>query len=145
MFIKILGFDPSGAPILPNTAKSNDPDVIRREKMGWEEISQRAAKVVSFSGGHHTFIALSITITLFRSGWTRTIFENNAIRLDIWGSLMCHANGRSQRWTHRHVQGAFSYSAGFERPSYCLHYQSMSLFLNHTDIQMLTWIPCRSI
>lgn len=48
--IQILGFDPSGAPILPNTAKSNDPDVIRREKMGWEEISHRAAKIVSFSG-----------------------------------------------------------------------------------------------
>lgn len=48
--LKILGFGPSGAPILPNTAKSNDPDVIRREKMGWEEISLQAAKIVSFIG-----------------------------------------------------------------------------------------------
>ena len=49
---QILGFNPSGAPILPDTAKSNDPDVIRREKLGWEEISIQAAKIVSFSGTH---------------------------------------------------------------------------------------------
>lgn len=48
--VKILGFGPSGAPILPNTAFSNDPDVIRREKMGWNEISMQAAKIVSFIG-----------------------------------------------------------------------------------------------
>jgi hypothetical protein len=47
---QILGFGPSGAPILPHTAHSADPDVIRREKMGWEEISIQAAKIVSFIG-----------------------------------------------------------------------------------------------
>lgn len=47
---KILGFDALGAPILPSTAKSSDPDVIRREKIGWEEIAMQAAKLVSFIG-----------------------------------------------------------------------------------------------
>ncbi|KAJ7925310.1 GTP-binding protein 1 [Mycena leptocephala] len=45
--MEILGFSPSGAPILPNTANSTDPDVIRREKLGWEEIS---IQVVSLDG-----------------------------------------------------------------------------------------------
>ncbi|KJA19920.1 hypothetical protein HYPSUDRAFT_43812 [Hypholoma sublateritium FD-334 SS-4] len=60
--MEILGFDPAGAPILPNTAKSNDPDVIRREKMGWEEISKRAAKVVSFSdlAGHERYLKTTL-------------------------------------------------------------------------------------
>lgn len=48
--VQILGFGPSGAAILPNTANSTDPDVIRREKLGWEEISVQAAKIVSFIG-----------------------------------------------------------------------------------------------
>lgn len=29
---------------------SSDPDVIRQEKLGWEEISVQAAKIVSFIG-----------------------------------------------------------------------------------------------
>ena len=47
---KILGFDPEGLPILPSTANSADPDVVRREKLGWEQISAKAAKIVSFIG-----------------------------------------------------------------------------------------------
>lgn len=47
---QILGFSPSGAPILPNTSNSTDQDVIRREKLGWDEISVQAAKIVSFIG-----------------------------------------------------------------------------------------------
>lgn len=50
MRCQILGFGPTGKPILPNTAHSNDPEVIRREKMGWEEISIQASKIISFSG-----------------------------------------------------------------------------------------------
>jgi hypothetical protein len=37
-------------PILPDSANSTDPDVIRREKLGWGEISLLAAKIVSFIG-----------------------------------------------------------------------------------------------
>ena len=47
---KILGFDALGTPILPISAKSFDPDVIRREKIGWEEIAVQSAKLVSFIG-----------------------------------------------------------------------------------------------
>jgi hypothetical protein len=45
-----LGFDTSGVPILPNIAPGADPEVVRREKLGWEEISNQAAKIVSFIG-----------------------------------------------------------------------------------------------
>ena len=50
--IQILGFSPSGLPILPSTTNPVDPDVIRRERLGWDEITQRAAKVVSFIGAY---------------------------------------------------------------------------------------------
>ena len=50
MIEQILGFSPSGAPILPNASNSTDQDVIRREKLGWDEISAQAAKIVSFIG-----------------------------------------------------------------------------------------------
>ncbi|KAJ3517199.1 hypothetical protein NLJ89_g646 [Agrocybe chaxingu] len=60
--MEILGFGPSGAPILPNTAHSTDPDVIRREKMGWEEISSQAAKIVSFTdlAGHERYLKTTL-------------------------------------------------------------------------------------
>ncbi|CAA7263154.1 unnamed protein product [Cyclocybe aegerita] len=60
--MEILGFGPSGAPILPNTAHSTDPDVIRREKMGWEEISLQAAKIVSFTdlAGHERYLKTTL-------------------------------------------------------------------------------------
>ncbi|KAI0675339.1 GTP-binding protein 1 [Trametes maxima] len=51
--MEILGFGPSGEPILPKTAHSTDPETIRREKMGWEEISRQASKIISFSGNKH--------------------------------------------------------------------------------------------
>lgn len=53
LYDQILGFGPSGAPILPNSTNTTDPDVIRREKLGWEEISVQAAKIVSFIGRLH--------------------------------------------------------------------------------------------
>lgn len=49
-YMQILGFGPTGKPILPPTAHSTDPETIRREKMGWEEISRQASKIISFSG-----------------------------------------------------------------------------------------------
>ncbi|KAJ6593909.1 GTP-binding protein 1 [Mycena capillaripes] len=60
--MEILGFSPSGAPILPNTANSTDPDVIRREKLGWEEISIQAAKIVSFIdlAGHERYLKTTL-------------------------------------------------------------------------------------
>ncbi|KAH9949572.1 P-loop containing nucleoside triphosphate hydrolase protein [Amylocystis lapponica] len=60
--MEILGFGPSGAPILPSTAHSNDADVIRREKLGWEEISVQAAKIVSFIdlAGHERYLKTTL-------------------------------------------------------------------------------------
>ncbi|KAF9531630.1 GTP-binding protein 1 [Crepidotus variabilis] len=60
--MEILGFAPSGGPILPNTAKSVDPDVIRREKLGWDEISVQAAKIVSFIdlAGHERYLKTTL-------------------------------------------------------------------------------------
>ncbi|KZT70965.1 GTP-binding protein 1, partial [Daedalea quercina L-15889] len=60
--MEILGFGPSGAPILPSTAHLNDADVIRREKMGWEEISAKAAKIVSFIdlAGHERYLKTTL-------------------------------------------------------------------------------------
>lgn len=52
--LQILGFGPTGKPILPQTAHSNDPETIRREKLGWEEISRQSSKIISFSGKWHT-------------------------------------------------------------------------------------------
>ncbi|KAG5635272.1 hypothetical protein H0H81_011875 [Sphagnurus paluster] len=48
--MEILGFGPSGAAILPQTINSGDPDTVRHEKLGWDEISVQAAKIVSFIG-----------------------------------------------------------------------------------------------
>ncbi|KAF5370852.1 hypothetical protein D9758_001796 [Tetrapyrgos nigripes] len=60
--MEILGFDPSGKPILPETANSTDPDVIRREKLGWEDISVQAAKIVSFIdlAGHEKYLKTTL-------------------------------------------------------------------------------------
>ncbi|KAJ7579139.1 GTP-binding protein 1 [Mycena floridula] len=60
--MEILGFNPAGAAILPNTSSSNDPDVIRREKLGWEEISVQAAKIVSFIdlAGHERYLKTTL-------------------------------------------------------------------------------------
>ncbi|CAK5265767.1 unnamed protein product [Mycena citricolor] len=59
---EILGFNPAGEAILPKTAGSNDPDVIRREKLGWEEISVQAAKIVSFIdlAGHERYLKTTL-------------------------------------------------------------------------------------
>ncbi|KAH8107926.1 P-loop containing nucleoside triphosphate hydrolase protein [Cristinia sonorae] len=60
--MEILGFGPSGAPILPSTSHSNDPDVLRREKMSWEDISLQASKIVSFSdlAGHERYLKTTL-------------------------------------------------------------------------------------
>ncbi|KAI0780026.1 P-loop containing nucleoside triphosphate hydrolase protein [Fomes fomentarius] len=60
--MEILGFGPTGKPILPQTAHSNDPEVIRREKMGWEEISIQASKIISFSdlAGHERYLKTTL-------------------------------------------------------------------------------------
>ncbi|KAF8893332.1 GTP-binding protein 1 [Infundibulicybe gibba] len=60
--MEILGFGPSGDAILPGNAKSSDPDAVRREKLGWEEISIQAAKIVSFIdlAGHERYLKTTL-------------------------------------------------------------------------------------
>lgn len=50
LFTQILGFSTAGTPVLPNILPSSDANVIRRDKLGWDEISAQSAKIVSFSG-----------------------------------------------------------------------------------------------
>ncbi|KAI9442243.1 GTP-binding protein 1 [Lactarius indigo] len=60
--MEILGFDVAGAPILPLSSGSSDPDVLRREKLGWEEISHRSAKIVTFIdlAGHERYLKTTL-------------------------------------------------------------------------------------
>ncbi|KAF9452399.1 P-loop containing nucleoside triphosphate hydrolase protein [Macrolepiota fuliginosa MF-IS2] len=59
--MEILGFGPSGAPILPQTI-STDENTVRHEKLGWEEISLQAAKIVSFIdlAGHERYLKTTL-------------------------------------------------------------------------------------
>ena len=75
---QILGFGPSGAPILPATSHSNDPDVIRREKMSWEDISIQASKIISFIG-----MDPDLTYNLYASLIIHPIFP----LLQIWPAM----------------------------------------------------------
>jgi GTPase len=52
---EILGFSPQGQPVIPTSHSTDNTDghghalaAAKREKLGWEEICKRAAKVVSF-------------------------------------------------------------------------------------------------
>ena len=54
---QILGFSTSGKPVLPNQAQNTgttvDPNstvIGRRDKLGWENIAENSAKIVSFIG-----------------------------------------------------------------------------------------------
>lgn len=60
--MEILGFEPSGAPILPKQTKGSDQDAIRREKLGWDEIFIQAAKIISFIdlAGHERYLKTTI-------------------------------------------------------------------------------------
>ncbi|KAH9047892.1 GTP-binding protein 1 [Lactarius hengduanensis] len=60
--MEILGFNVAGAPILPLSSGSADPDVLRREKLGWEEISHRSAKIVTFIdlAGHERYLKTTL-------------------------------------------------------------------------------------
>ncbi|KAF5354728.1 hypothetical protein D9756_005278 [Leucocoprinus leucothites] len=59
--MEILGFGPSGAPILPQTI-TTDENIVRHEKLGWEEISMQAAKIVSFTdlAGHERYLKTTL-------------------------------------------------------------------------------------
>jgi GTPase len=58
--MEILGFAPSGEPIIPNTRPADAGG--HREKRSWESISLQAAKIVSFSdlAGHERYLKTTL-------------------------------------------------------------------------------------
>lgn len=59
--MEILGFGPSGAPILPPAA-GEPSEAARHEKMSWEAIAAQAAKIVSFIdlAGHERYLKTTL-------------------------------------------------------------------------------------
>ncbi|WVQ78434.1 hypothetical protein IAT38_000520 [Cryptococcus sp. DSM 104549] len=65
---EILGFSPQGDPVVPSTHATDGSDphhplsVAKREKLGWEDICKRAAKVVSFIdlAGHERYFKTTL-------------------------------------------------------------------------------------
>ncbi|EIN11416.1 P-loop containing nucleoside triphosphate hydrolase protein [Punctularia strigosozonata HHB-11173 SS5] len=60
--MEILGFAPSGAPILPNSGAPLDPETIKHEKLSWDAIAEQAAKIVSFIdlAGHERYLKTTL-------------------------------------------------------------------------------------
>ncbi|KAH7108077.1 P-loop containing nucleoside triphosphate hydrolase protein [Auriculariales sp. MPI-PUGE-AT-0066] len=60
--MEILGFNAQSVPILPPASTSSDPDVIRREKLSWAEISIEAAKIIAFLdlAGHEKYLKTTL-------------------------------------------------------------------------------------
>ncbi|KAF8135691.1 P-loop containing nucleoside triphosphate hydrolase protein [Boletus edulis] len=60
--MEILGFSVSGVPILPGATGPHDVEGARRDKLGWDEISARSAKIVSFSdlAGHERYLKTTL-------------------------------------------------------------------------------------
>lgn len=62
---QILGFSVSGTPILPGATGPHDFEGARRDKLKWDEISARSAKIVSFSGLCFGFSSILIQLQQF--------------------------------------------------------------------------------
>lgn len=60
--MEILGFSTSGSPILPEMAVGHNSGVARAEKLGWEAITARSAKIISFSdlAGHERYLKTTL-------------------------------------------------------------------------------------
>lgn len=56
---QILGFNPEGSPILPASTHIGESGAVRQEKLGWEEISKKSAKIISFIGSFESRSAKS--------------------------------------------------------------------------------------
>ncbi|ORX33797.1 P-loop containing nucleoside triphosphate hydrolase protein [Kockovaella imperatae] len=64
---EILGFSPTGQPVIPTSHTDSGGDhghlaAAKREKLGWEEVCKRAAKVVSFIdlAGHERYFKTTL-------------------------------------------------------------------------------------
>lgn len=60
--MEILGFTASGVPVLPGRADGHDPDTARLDKLGWQDIAARSAKIISFSdlAGHERYLKTTL-------------------------------------------------------------------------------------
>ncbi|KAG8213710.1 P-loop containing nucleoside triphosphate hydrolase protein, partial [Butyriboletus roseoflavus] len=60
--MEILGFSEAGVPILPGATGPHDVEGARRDKLGWDEISARSAKIISFSdlAGHERYLKTTL-------------------------------------------------------------------------------------
>ncbi|KAF9244941.1 P-loop containing nucleoside triphosphate hydrolase protein [Melanogaster broomeanus] len=60
--MEILGFSTSGAPVVPAATGPHDAEGARRDKLGWDEISARSAKIISFSdlAGHERYLKTTL-------------------------------------------------------------------------------------
>ncbi|CCA68509.1 probable GTP-binding protein 1 [Serendipita indica DSM 11827] len=60
--MEILGFGPSGLPILPAIAAAPDSEVVKRERLGWEDIAAQSSKIISFIdlAGHERYLKTTL-------------------------------------------------------------------------------------
>ncbi|KAI6046024.1 P-loop containing nucleoside triphosphate hydrolase protein [Pisolithus marmoratus] len=60
--MEILGFTASGVPVLPGRIDGQGPDTTRLDKLGWEDIATRSAKIISFSdlAGHERYLKTTL-------------------------------------------------------------------------------------
>ncbi|KAG1716401.1 hypothetical protein ID866_753 [Astraeus odoratus] len=60
--MEILGFSVSGTPVLPEPIGGHLSDAVRLDKLGWEEITARSAKIISFSdlAGHEKYLKTTL-------------------------------------------------------------------------------------
>jgi hypothetical protein len=119
---KILGFDAVGVPVLPNTSHLTDAEAIRHEKLGWDKISEKSAKIVSFIGQRLGGFSSLWLLNRFRSGWSRTLPQDHSLWSYVRFSISSPFDGWRKRGANWDVQRASSYCFGTERPGRCLRH-----------------------
>jgi hypothetical protein len=120
---KILGFSTEGGPILPVVSHSADSNTVRHEKLGWEEISRKSAKIISFIGNllSCSCHALPSFTSSCRSRWAREVLEDYIIRTDLWRPFLCYPYRWGQRRLDWNVQGTPSSCSGFKLTCCCVY------------------------
>jgi hypothetical protein len=52
---QILGFGPTGQPILSGLAAGPNSEIIKRETLGWEDFAARSSKIIRFIGSQLSY------------------------------------------------------------------------------------------
>lgn len=113
----------SSVPIFPGATGSHAVEGARRDKLGWDEISARSAKIVSFSGMCFCSSLVFIWFSSLRSGWSRAVSEDDSLWADIRCSVLCHVGNWRKCGCHRDDQGTSSDRIGAEYPCHDLHHE----------------------